>query len=200
LLHEKPQLFFSQGLTYNNYCGLIKTMEQFLFACPHCHNKTNAAEVAATLPDEILLNEAARRSGRRQRRHAGPGRPTIVRCPGCDSEMSSAELREHRIQCVRTRLQEIQHLSFPVRLTPKDPDPYPDFCINQITETEVEFRKGSNSDHVTVGLQKVAEITLDREGRRTHIRLLGHVSWHDDIKRWRFAPNQIGRPPLDRAI
>ena len=174
----------------------MTNIEQFLFICPHCNNKTNAAQVAAALPDEILLNEAARRSGRRQRKHAGPGRPTSVRCPGCDCEMSSSELREHRVACVRSKLQEIQHLAFQIRLTPKDPDPYPDFYINQVAETEVEFRKGSNSDHVTVELRKVAEVTLDREGRVAHIRLLGHISWHEDIKRWRFAPSQIGRPPL----
>lgn len=171
-------------------------MEYFKYTCPHCQKPTNAIEVASLLPDEILSTEAARRSGRRQRRHPGPGRPTKVRCPGCESEMSSAELREHRIPCVRTKLREFHHLAFPVRLTPKDPDPYPDFYINQISETDVEFRKGSNSDHVAVELQKIAEMTLDREGRLAHIRLLGHVSWHDDIKRWRFAPSQLGRPRL----
>lgn len=169
-------------------------MEYFAYACPHCHKRSNATDVASSLPDEVLSQEAARRNGRRRQRHAGPGRPTKARCPGCEGEMSSAELREHRIACVRTKLQQFQHLSFPVRLTPKDPDPYPNFFINQISEAEVEFRKGSNADHLTVELQKIAEIKLDRESRLIHLRLLGYVSWHDDIKRWRFAPSRVGRP------
>ena len=114
--------------------------------------------------------------------------------------MSSAELREHRVACVCSKLQEIQHLSFPIRLSPKDPDPYPDFYINQINETAVEFRKGSNSDQLTVDLHKIAEVTVDREGRLAHIRVLGQIIWRDDIRRWRFAPSQIGRPRLDRTI
>jgi len=77
--------------------------------------------------------------------------------------MSSAELRGHRIPCVRTKLQEFQHLSFPVRLIPKNPDPHSDFLIKQISQAEVEFRKGSNADHLTVGLQKIAEMTFGIE-------------------------------------
>jgi len=172
--------------------------EYFAFTCPHCQQQTNAIQVAASLPEEILLVEAARRSGRRQRRrHAGPGRPTIVRCPGCSVEMSNAELREHRVGCVRKRLQQLQQLAaFRIRLSPKDQDPYPDFYINRVCETEVEFRKASNSDLVTVDLHKIAAFTIDREDGVAHIRVLGHISWREDIKRWRFAPSQVGRPPL----
>ena len=176
--------------------------EYFFYTCPHCRNQTNAVQVAANLPEEILVAEAGRRNGRRQRRrHAGPGRPSVVRCPGCSTEMSSAELREHRVECVHKKLQEVPRLpGFRIRLTPKDPDPYPDFYFNEIRETEVEFKKGSNSDHITVDLNKIAEITIDHESRVAHIRVLGHITWCEDIKRWRFAPSQIGRPPLNATI
>jgi hypothetical protein len=175
----------------------MKTAECFSYTCPHCHAATNAVQVAAALPAEILLAEAARHSGRRQRRHAGPGRPTIVRCPGCDNPMSAADLRQHRLACVRSKLQQIQRLSLRIRLSPKDPDPYPDFYMAEIGEADVTFSKGSNSDQVTVDLNKVAQITIDHQGKIAHIRVLGHIGWHEDIKRWRFAPSRIGRPPLN---
>jgi hypothetical protein len=175
----------------------MKTAECFSYKCPHCHAPTNAAQVAAALPEEILLVEAARRSGRRQRRHPGPGRPTVVRCPGCDNPMSSADLRQHRLACVRNRLQQIQRLSPRIRLSPKDPDPYPDFYMTEIGEAEVTFSKGSNSDQLTVELNKIAEIAIDHQGKIAHIRVLGYIGWHEDIKRWRFVPSRIGRPPLN---
>jgi|SRR5215475_9989236 len=175
----------------------MKQAEYFSYTCPHCHTSTDATQVGAALPDEILLAEAARRNGRKQRRHPGPGRPTIVRCPGCDTAMTSAELRPHRLACVRSRLQQIRRLSLRARLTPKDPDPYPDFYITEISDAEVTFSKGSNDNQVTVDLTKVAEITIDHQGKIAHIRVLGHVAWHEDIQRWRFAPSRIGRPPLN---
>jgi hypothetical protein len=92
--------------------------------------------------------------------------------------------------------QQIQRLSLRIRLTPKDPDPYPDFYLTEIGEGDVTFSKGSNSDQVTVDLNKVAEITIDRQEKIAHIRILGHIAWHEDIQRWRFAPSRIGRPPL----
>lgn len=138
--------------------------------------------------------EAARRNTRRQTRHAGPGRPTIARCPGCSQQMSSADLQEHRIPCVRKQLQELRGM--PIQLTPKDPDPYPNFHLFSINEAEAEFQKGSNADCVTVELRKIAEITVSREDKLAYIRVLGRIVWRDDIKRWRFAPTAaIGRPP-----
>jgi hypothetical protein len=84
----------------------------------------------------------------------------------------------------------------PIQLTPKDPDPYPNFHLSNVNEAEVEFRKGSNADHVTVDLRKIAEITISREDQLAYIRVLGRIVWRDDIKRWRFAPTAaVGRPP-----
>jgi hypothetical protein len=108
--------------------------------------------------------------------------------------MSSADLRDHRIPCVRAELQKAFALC--IELTPKDPDPYPAFAIAQINETTVEFRKKSNDDHITVDLRKIAVITINQQESLAHIRLLGRVVWHEDIKRWRFEPTApIGRPP-----
>src|SRR5437870_824228 len=108
--------------------------QSYDYSCVHCHAETNAALVAAALPDDILIAETARRNGRRQRPHAGPGRPTIVRCPGCDEQMTTAELREHRTACVRDRLLALRRKNFRVWLSPKDPDPHPDFLINVVDD------------------------------------------------------------------
>jgi len=168
-------------------------MEFFPYKCPHCSTVRNAADVAGELPDEILRLVAARRNAfRRQRRVAGPGRPTLARCPACSQEMSAAELRGHRIPCVRSELEKL--CGTPIHLAPKDPDPYPSFYINHIYDGEVEFLKGSNKDCVKVDLRKIAEITV-ADGL-AYIRVLGRIVWRDDIKRWRFAPTAaIGRPP-----
>src|SRR5262245_26481224 len=121
--------------------------EFFAYKCPHCSRVRNAADVAAELPDEVLRLIAGRRNAlRRRTRGAGTGRPTRARCPGCSQEMSTAELREHRIPCVREELQKLRGSA--IRLSPKDPDPYPNFYISQVSETEVTFLKGSNKDHV----------------------------------------------------
>ncbi len=154
----------------------------------------NAAEVASELPDAILRLAAGRRNARlRMIRRAGPGRPALARCPGCSQEMPSAELKDHRLNCLRTELDKLRGMK--ILLSPKDPDPYPNFHINYIRDDEVEFQKGSNHDIVTVDLRKIAEITLDRAENVAHIRVLGRIVWHDDIKRWRFAPTgMVGRP------
>jgi len=170
--------------------------QYFSHTCPHCRAETNAAEVAAALPDEILLAETARRNGRRQTPHAGPGRPTIVRCPGCDGEMSSAELREHRVDCVCRRLKELLQQNMNIRLQPKDPDPYPNFRIEKISENEIEFHKLSSSQRLTVETRKVAEITVSPEERLAYIRLLGRVSWDSGSQQWRFTAPVVGRPSL----
>jgi hypothetical protein len=107
--------------------------------------------------------------------------------------MSAADMREHRIRCVRGELEKLRGM--PVLLTPKDPDPYQNFYLHHVNEAEVAFEKGSNSDLVTVDLRKIAAVSqADKVG---YVRVLGRVNWHDDIKRWRFAPTgAIGRPPL----
>jgi hypothetical protein len=86
-----------------------------------------------------------------------------------------------------------------IQLSPKDPDPYPNFHINNVCEGEVEFQKSSNQDIVTVDLRKIAEITVSHADRVAYIRVLGRIVWYDDIKRWRFAPTgTVGRPPCPR--
>jgi hypothetical protein len=169
--------------------------EFFHYKCPHCSNVRNAVEVAAELPDEVLRLVSGRRNAlRRHKRGAGTGRPTLARCPGCSREMSASELRDHRVPCVREELQKLRGMA--IQLAPKDPDPYPNFYLNQLHDAEVKFQKGSNHDIVTVDLRKIAEITINKTERVASIRVLGRVVWHDDIKRWRFAPTAaIGRPP-----
>jgi hypothetical protein len=116
------------------------------------------------------------------------------RCPGCSQEMSSADLREHRLPCVRDELNKLRGMT--IQLTPKDPDPYPNFRINFIRDGEVEFQKGSNHDVVTVDLRKIAEITINTADRVANVRVLGRIVWRAEIKRWRFAPTgTVGRPP-----
>jgi hypothetical protein len=171
-----------------------QSLEFFSYKCPQCASVRNALEVAAELPDGVLRLAAGRRNARlRIRRRGGPGRPTLARCPGCSQEMSAAELRDHRVPCVRAELEKLRGRT--ILLSPKDPDPYPNFHINYIREDEVEFQKGSNHDIVTIDLRKIAEITQDRAENIASIRVLGRVVWHDDIKRWRFAPTgMVGRP------
>ncbi len=85
-----------------------------------------------------------------------------------------------------------------IQLSPKDPDPYPNFYIHYVHEDRVEFHKGSNDDVVTVDLLKIAEIAISHADQMAYIRVLGRVVWHEDIKRWRwrFTPTgTVGRPP-----
>ncbi len=108
--------------------------------------------------------------------------------------MSYAELREHRITCVRKELEKLR--GTPIQLSPKDPDPYPNFYLTGVSDDQVEFRKGSNGDSVDLDLRKIAEITVSRADKLAHVRVLGRIVWQEDIKRWRFAPTgPIGRPP-----
>jgi len=172
----------------------MNTNERFTYTCPKCQAEINAACVAAALPDEILRAETARRNGRCQTPHPGPGRPAIARCPGCDAAMSSAELREHRADCVRDRLRNLRN--FKIHLQPKDPDPYPDFMISELGENEVTFQKLSSGQWIDVELQKVAEITPSLQERLARIRLHGRVTWHENIHCWRFTPSVLGRPML----
>jgi len=172
----------------------MEHQEYYSYKCPHCRVETNAATVVAALPDEVLIAETARRHGRRQTPHAGPGRPSGGRCPGCDIEMSSADLREHRLGCVGQRLKELKRRRYKIRLLPKDPDPYPDFDIERVTNAEVDFQKLSSSQHLSVELQKIAEITIDSAERMVSIRLLGRVRWNENTKQWHFVPTIVGRP------
>jgi len=116
--------------------------------------------------------------------------------------MSAVEMREHRIPCVRSELKKL--MGRPFQLSPKDPDPHPDFYIHHLGDdaAEVEFHKGSNDDVVTVDLRKIAEITAVNQGRATaYVRVLGRIAWHADIKRWRFEPTAaVGGPPMQTGL
>lgn len=174
--------------------------EYFPYKCPHCSVVRNAADVVKELPREVLLPQTRSiLSRQRRKRAAGPGRPSLARCPGCSQEMSAAELREHRIPCVRSELK--KSMDHPFQIFPKDPDQYPNFYLHRPPDddaAEVEFRKGSNSDIITIDLRKIADITRVDDGEPiTHIRVLGRVEWRGDIQRWRFAPTAaVGRRPL----
>jgi hypothetical protein len=168
--------------------------QQFFFKCPHCATETSESQVAAQLHDEIFFMEAGRRQARRQTPHAGPGRPTVVRCPGCDSEMGAAELRDHRVPCVRDRLTKLQRNCFKIRLLPKDPDPYPNFSILRIEEESVQFQKDSSMQSLSVELRKIGDITVSSNEQLIYIRLLGRVHWDEPATLWRFLPSRIGRP------
>jgi hypothetical protein len=106
--------------------------------------------------------------------------------------MSTPELREHRVPCLRERLKEVPHRN--LRLYPKDPDPYPDFLIRDIGADTVEFEKLSSGQRLPVELRKIAEVTFSSQEERTYIRVLGRVTWDERIKEWRFVPSRIGRP------
>jgi hypothetical protein len=111
--------------------------------------------------------------------------------------MSTADLKDHRIDCVRRELKRL--MGNPFQLSPKDPDPHPNFYIHHLPNdaAEVEFHKGSNHDLVTVGLRKIAEITFSKPDKVAYVRVLGRIAWHADIKRWRFDPTQMGRPRME---
>jgi hypothetical protein len=166
--------------------------QYFPYLCPHCKTERNALEVALGLEPAVLRVASARLNARSQTPHAGPGRPTLARCPGCDLKMTVVELREHRMPCIRQRLQELR--GHKIRLAPKDPDPYPNFSIENILESEVVFKKLSSSQRLTIELQKIAEITVIEAQELVSMRLLGFVRWHDDRKEWLFAASRVGRP------
>jgi hypothetical protein len=168
--------------------------EYFAYKCPHCSAVRNAADVAAELSPEVLQLAGARLNARNRRnRIAGPGRPPIARCPGCSQEMSSADLRSHRLPCVRQELEKLRGM--PVQLLPKDPDPYPNFYLGSVDADKAEFRKGSNGDCVDLDLRKIAEIIINRADKSAYVRVLGRIVWREDIKRWQFRPTAaVGRP------
>jgi hypothetical protein len=153
----------------------------------------NAADVAKELPAEVLLRRTRPLIGSlRRKRVAGPGRPSKTRCPGCDVRKTAAQLRKHRLSCIRKRLQEVK--GHKIRLIPKDPDPYPNFSIENVRENQAIFKKLSSSQLLTIELQKVAEISVADEQGLCYVRLQGSVRWNDDLKEWQFLPTRIGRP------
>ncbi len=167
--------------------------EEHLISCPGCKAQLRAVEIAALLPDDVLAAENSRRNGRRQAPHPGLGRPKLARCPGCDSQMDHEALREHRLDCVRGRLESIKSKNI-IRLYPKDLDPNPNFRIHQIEGDQVCFRKGSNDQDVHVDLRRIARIIEHGHDGSVEIRLLGRLIWDRTDQRWRFLPSLIGRP------
>jgi hypothetical protein len=111
--------------------------------------------------------------------------------------MPSAELRDHRVDCVRERLKQLQRKGWYVRLFPKDPDPYPNFVIRDFpTDEEVRFEKLSSDQHLSIELRKIAEITPRSSDQLIYIRVLGKVRWEENKREWQFAPARVGRPPV----
>jgi hypothetical protein len=107
--------------------------------------------------------------------------------------MSYADLREHRSPCVRRELEKLR--GRPLLLSPKDPDPYPNFYLLSINDAEVEFEKASNNNRVTVDLRKISKITVSHDDRHAYVQVLGRIVWRDDVQRWRFVPTAaVGRP------
>lgn len=95
---------------------------------------------------------------------------------------------------MRNELEKLRGM--PIHLSPKDPDPYPNFHILSVNDTEAEFEKASNNNRITVDLRKISEITNNPGDRLAYVRVLGRVVWRDEIQRWRFAPTgAVGRPP-----
>jgi len=164
----------------------MKTQEFFPFVCPTCQAVLNASDVAATLSEEVLRVEIARRNGQRQSPHAGPGRPAETHCPGCDVTMTIAELRDHRLACVRSRLEKLQKENLVIHLYPKDPDPYLDFKISSFAGAEVTFVKLSSGQQLTVELQKIANVTRQSGGRIADVQLRGRVVWDGNRLAWVF--------------
>lgn len=152
--------------------------------------------MVAQLDDEVVIAEAARRQGRRQTPHAGPGRPTLSRCPGCDQEMPIAKLRDHRMPCIRERIESMRYQQ--VQLFPKDPDPYPNFMVKRVDDSGVEFEKLSSKQSLRIELRKIAEIVAGSDDRPTYIRVLGRVHWDGLSTTWQFIPSRLGRPPMVR--
>jgi hypothetical protein len=168
--------------------------EVHLYKCPFCDKERKASEVAESLPVEILQRVTARRNvSLRKRRSVAGGRPILARCPGCDLKMTAVDLREHRLPCVRERLEKLKGIGRRALLTPKDPDPHPNFSIDMVSHDTVIFHKLSSSQRLTVELQKIAEITDDGQAL-VRIRVLGEVRWNDNVSAWEFLPTRIGRP------
>jgi hypothetical protein len=171
----------------------MDTPQYFVYECPHCHNKMNAALVAAALPKPVLLAAADPHTARQQTPHAGPGRPKLLRCPGCDELMSTMQLREHRVPCLYERLSGLQRQH--IRLYPKDPDPYPDFVLAGVDKERAELHKVSSGQRLMIELSKIAEVAFSENEDRTYIRVLGRITWDEGATLWRFLPSRMGRPP-----
>jgi hypothetical protein len=90
---------------------------------------------------------------------------------------------------------------YKVRLSPKEPDPYPDFRIEGIEGEYVTFQKLSSQQCLEIELGKIAEITVDRSAQTLNIRLLGRVIWNEQLghSEWRFTSSRIGRPKANRT-
>jgi hypothetical protein len=91
---------------------------------------------------------------------------------------------------------------FKVRLSPKEPDPYPDFRIESTVGDYVTFQKLSSQQRLEIELGKIAEIAVDRSAQTLVIRLLGRVIWKEEARNseWRFMPSRIGRPRVSRTV
>ena len=109
--------------------------------------------------------------------------------------MTMAELRDHRVACVRSRLLALRKKGFRVWLSPKDPDPHPDFSIHAVDDETVHFKKGSTPQGpIAIELRKVAEIAVDDVNRIIRIRVLGRIAWDALSELWSFQASQVGRP------
>ena len=100
--------------------------------------------------------------------------------------MSNADLRAHRLACVHDRLDKLRKKPLNVRLYPKDPDPYLDFRISRLSETEVTFEKLSSMQHLSIDIGKVAGITERSDGKIADIELRGRVVWDGIQRGWVF--------------
>lgn len=105
-------------------------------------------------------------------------------------------MRDHRPSCVQHRLIQLMQLGLKVHLSPKDPDPHPDFRIATIEDAYVKFQKLSSDQNLEVEFGKIAEIIVDRSAQIIRIRLLGRVTWNDEPGHleWRFRASRVGRP------
>ncbi len=92
----------------------------------------------------------------------------------------------------------VRNRGFKVWLSPKDPDPYPDFSVQAVHDDAVHFKKQSTPQApIAIDLRKIAEITDDNVREIAHIRLLGRLVWDAVSTLWNFEPSRIGRPPAD---
>jgi hypothetical protein len=171
--------------------------EEHKIACPRCRGHISAMSVVALLPDEVIASENARRMGRRQKPHAGPGRPKGARCPGCGRKMKKGAMKEHRADCVGKRLHSMSVRRVKVRIFPSDPSPDPYFVIEDVDEKNFRLRKISNYQYVDIAIRAIADIDEQKREKRAEIRVLGRLNWVAEGRRWRFAASVIGRPRVD---
>jgi hypothetical protein len=100
--------------------------------------------------------------------------------------MTNAELRDHRLACVYDRLDKLRKKLSLIRLYPKDPDPYLNFMISNLSEGEVTFQKLSSQQYLKIDLLKVAGITERSDGKIADIELRGRVVWDGSQQGWVF--------------